>query len=606
VTTVQRNVQEGDPDPLVNTAEVSCSPAGFPNVLTASDSWSVDLFQASFTIAKTGDDLSKVGDDVNYTITLENTSSGDAPNLECTIVDPLLGLNKSVTLASGNSDVTNATRTVLSGDPDPLVNEVTATCSPVGFPNTSTKTASHSTNLFQPSILFTKTGDPLSKVGDDVNYTITLENTSSPDTPDLVCTITDALLTIDDTETLASGGSYTITPVYTVQPGDPDPLVNTANVSCSVTGFPNILTATASHSVNLFQPDFELYKTADPLSKVGDPVNYTITLDNTSSGDSPPLVCTITDLLLLIDQTVTVAAADPDYVINATRTVQSGDPDPLTNTASATCVVADFGNVLGPKTASATTNLFQPDVEVIKTGPLTAIVGETITYHYRINNLSSSDAPNLILDNVLDDVVGTLTGAATTAGCGVLASGEFCEFDATYTIQMTDPDPLVNIVTVHYHPLDFPNDVWDDDTWTVDWELPPDETAWAANGRVAGDIPFLGSNWATYLQYYSGKPCVDLYAGQTDDAGDVCFSEIGGNIVQITITLQNGYTFWLDGLVDVMAERYHPKSPTELGISNPPPGQFGYQGVATLATTHTFTLRKANYFAIHALVVPSY
>ena len=44
---------------------------------------------------------------------------------------------------------------------------------------------------------------------------------------------------------------------------------------------PTSLTASDGHSVNLFQPSITIDKTGDTLSKVGDPVNYTITVTNT-------------------------------------------------------------------------------------------------------------------------------------------------------------------------------------------------------------------------------------------------------------------------------------------------------------------------------------
>jgi hypothetical protein len=129
-------VQPSDPDPLPNTASASCSPVGFPNVLTDSASHSVNLFQPSITMTK---DCAPVevapGDPVNYTITVNNTSSADSPDLECDISDPLLGLNKMVTLSSGDSDVSMVARNVQPGDANPLVNTASTSCSPIGFPN---------------------------------------------------------------------------------------------------------------------------------------------------------------------------------------------------------------------------------------------------------------------------------------------------------------------------------------------------------------------------------------------------------------------------------------------------------------------------------------
>src|SRR6266545_1026980 len=362
-----RTVQANDPDPLVNTATAHYHPTGFPNDITATDDHSVNLFQPSVTIDKTGDELSKVGDTVQYTITVTNTSSPDSPNLTCAITDALLGINKQVNLASGAQDVTNAPREVQPGDPDPLVNTASVTCTVDGFGNViGPETASHSVNLFQPSITVTKTGDDLSKVGDEVNYTIKVCNTSSADTPDLVKdTVTDSLIGGVDAAfgaSLASGQCESHDFTRTVQAGDPDPLVNTATAHYHPAGFLNDITASDDHSVNLFQPSITVTKTGDELSKVGDSVHYSITVTNTSSPDSPNLTCAITDALLGISKQVNLASGAQD-VTNASRDVQPGDPDPLVNTASVTCTVDGFGNVIGPETASHSVNLFTPSVE---------------------------------------------------------------------------------------------------------------------------------------------------------------------------------------------------------------------------------------------------
>src|SRR3990172_13024755 len=96
-------VQAGDPDPLVNTVTLTCSPADFPNILTATDDHSTDLFQPAIAVVKTGDTLSKVGDDVNYTITLSNISAAGSPALNCTAEDSLLGSVFSGVLPVGDT-----------------------------------------------------------------------------------------------------------------------------------------------------------------------------------------------------------------------------------------------------------------------------------------------------------------------------------------------------------------------------------------------------------------------------------------------------------------------------------------------------------------------
>jgi hypothetical protein len=462
VTSKSYTFDEKDTDPFNNTASVSCSPIGFPNVLTDSDSASVNLFQPSIEFDKSVDsDLSKVGDSVTYTLTLTNTSSADTPDLECTITDEKLGIDKDVTLASGAKEVTEESYTIQTGDSDPFVNTANVSCSPDGFTNILTDSDSESVDLFQPSIEFDKSVDSdLSKVGDSVTYTLTLTNTSSADTPNLECTITDEALGIDKDVTLASGAKNVTTQLYTFDEKDTDPFNNTASVSCSPIGFPNVLTDSDSASVNLFQPSIEVDKTGDVLSKVGDDINYTITLSNDSSADTPDLDCIATDPMFgtIFDDIL----PSGDTVINKTHTVVAGDTDPLMNTVSMSCSVVGFSNVLND-TDSHTTQLFQPEVEVIKSGPVSAARGDTVTYNFTINNKSSGDSPNLILASVTDTVIGDLTSAASAGGCGTLASGASCNFNAIYTIQADDPNPLVNVVTVLYHPQGFPNDVTDSD-----------------------------------------------------------------------------------------------------------------------------------------------
>ncbi len=319
----------------------------------------------------------------------------------------------------------------------------------------------------------TKTGDTLSKIGDSVDYEITIENTGSVTL--YKQSITDTVLgTLTGNAgcgaSLAPGATCTINTSRVVQQGDPDPLPNTVTAvydsAAALDG--SEVSDFADHSVNLFQPSITLDKTGDPLSKIGDSVDYTITFDNTSSSDTPDLTCDFSDSLLgVLDQNVVVASGG-GHVINTSRVVQEGDADPLLNTASVTCTVGGgFGNVLDADEGHST-NLFVPGVEVIKDGPATGFVGGLVTYDFTINNTSSSDAPDLILESVLDTVIGDITADAIAGGCATLATpGGSCNFSVGYIIQASDPNPLTNVVTVLYHPEGFPNDVTDDDDHTL-------------------------------------------------------------------------------------------------------------------------------------------
>ncbi|WP_341502586.1 hypothetical protein [Gallaecimonas sp. GXIMD4217] len=477
VLNLSRTVLAGDPDPLVNSVDLSCSPDGFPNILDASAMHSTNLFQPAIAAAKTGDALSKVGDDVDYSITLSNNSSADTPALTCTATDSLLGVVFSGTLPLGDTVLTPS-RTVLAGDPDPLVNTVDLSCSPDGFPNVLDASDSHSTDLFQASIALDKTGDTLSKVGDSVDYVITLDNTSSSDTPDLECTISDTLLGVSESVTLASGAQHVINASRVVQAGDPDPLLNTAEASCSPIGFANVLTDSDGHSVQLFQASITLDKTGDTLSKVGDSVDYVITLDNTSSADTPDLECTITDTLLGVSQSATLASG-AQHVINASRVVLAGDPDPVVNTAEVSCSPIGFANVLTDSDGHSV-NLFQPSITVDKSNdcdPITGVfIGQNITYSYLITNTSSADTPALNVLSIIDSDdfsglpwpgLGDLTGVE--ASCASLASGASCSFNVVQSTSGLAQGSYGNKVVATYQVDGWPNQAMamDNDTCPV-------------------------------------------------------------------------------------------------------------------------------------------
>ncbi|MFO0076735.1 MAG: hypothetical protein ACK531_10725, partial [Cyanobacteriota bacterium] len=164
-------------------------------------------FQPAFTITKTGDLLSKIGDPVDYTITIVNTGDGFLSN--ALVVDNVLGdllseANPYVTsilgdngtlgvLDYGETWTINATRVVQPGDTDPLPNTVTATFTIPYSVDTLSSSDDHVVDLFQPSIDVTKTGTALSKIGDPVDYTITVTNNSSADTPTMYFDVTDPL-----------------------------------------------------------------------------------------------------------------------------------------------------------------------------------------------------------------------------------------------------------------------------------------------------------------------------------------------------------------------------------------------------------------------------
>jgi hypothetical protein len=277
-------------------------------------------------IEKTGDALSKIGDAVTYQFVIRNT--GDFPLTLTSIVDDKIGslLAEATaagcgTLAVGGQCSFSRGFTIPAGAPDPFVNTVTATYGSAGGTVSSTDT--HSTNLFQPSITLAKTGDYYSKIGDVIKYTITLANTSSNDSPALICTVQDATAGVNKSVTLASGASDVTNATHTVVVGDPDPLVNTASVNCSPDGFPNVLTQTATWTTDLLQPAYTITKecVTDPVP-AGQPATFRVTLSNTGTAD---LVFAVTDdAMPSINGTQTIPVGGAPVVLTGTIAVPAG------------------------------------------------------------------------------------------------------------------------------------------------------------------------------------------------------------------------------------------------------------------------------------------
>ena len=471
-------IPAGADDPFPNTATATCSPQGFPNVLEASDGHSVNLFQPSITFEKTGDDVSKIGDKVDYTLTLNNTSSADSPDLECTISDPTVGVDEDVTLASGASKVIDVTDfEIPAGADDPFPNTATATCSPQGFPNVLEASDGHSVNLFQPSITFEKTGDDVSKIGDKVDYTLTLNNTSSADSPDLECTISDPTVGVDEDVTLASGASKVIEVTdFEIPAGADDPFPNTATATCSPQGFPNVLEASDGHSVNLFQPSITFEKTGDDVSKIGDKVDYTLTLNNTSSADSPDLECTISDPTVGVDEDVTLASGASKVIEVTDFEIPAGADDPFPNTATATCSPQGFPNVLEASDGHSV-NLFQPSITFEKTGDDVSKIGDKVDYTLTLNNTSSADSPDLEC-TISDPTVGVDEDVTLASGASKVI--EVTDFE----IPAGADDPFPNTATATCSPQGFPNVLEASDGHSVNLFQPSITTSSSPRSRL--------------------------------------------------------------------------------------------------------------------------
>ncbi|MGM0657795.1 MAG: hypothetical protein ACQET0_04400, partial [Pseudomonadota bacterium] len=221
---------------------ITCGVAGFDNTVSASDDHSATLIEPAIAVTKTGPTTAKVGDEITYTIGFESTGTGAVEN--CTGTDTLLG--DLGAFDAGENKTFD--RTVEADDPNPLPNTATITCDVAGFENAVTDSDSHSVELFNPGIVVTKEGPETAKVGDVITYTIGFTNSGDAEVSG--CTGTDTLL--GDLGAFDAGVNKTFD--RTVEADDPNPLPNTATITCDVAGFDNQASASDDHVVDLIDP----------------------------------------------------------------------------------------------------------------------------------------------------------------------------------------------------------------------------------------------------------------------------------------------------------------------------------------------------------------
>jgi uncharacterized repeat protein (TIGR01451 family) len=121
--TLQREVLNTDPNPLMNTVSVEAvDTEGVYS--TASTQAFTTVAEKLLSITKVGPEFAHVGDAVTYTLVVENVGDSDVANV--TVNDEMLGFSWMGDLAVAESNVFNITYVVPKGASDPLINVVTA------------------------------------------------------------------------------------------------------------------------------------------------------------------------------------------------------------------------------------------------------------------------------------------------------------------------------------------------------------------------------------------------------------------------------------------------------------------------------------------------
>ena len=458
-----------DPDPLINTATASgTDPDGDP--ITDTDTHSTDLgYTPALEVVKAGPALAGVGDTVTYTFTVGHDATSDGSPITMTgVTDDIAGpatyvsgdTNSNGLLETGETWTYEATYTVLPTDPDPLINTATASgTDPDGGAVTDTDT--HALDVeYQPALNVVKTGPALGSVGDTVTYTFTVTHDATSDGSPITMTgVTDnvagpATYASGDTNAdgiLQLGESWSFSVDYIISPADSDPLVNTA-MAAGTDEDGDAVTATDTHSMDVeFNPEIQIVKSGPATVGAGDTATYTFEVSHAAGSDGSNVDgVTVTDDIAGVptrtggDDGDDILEAGETWVYSVDYVVAVTDPDPLVNTATVSGTDNEGDSVSATDVHSAAVE-FDPVIEIVKTGPATAGIGETVTYTFSVSHDATSDDSPVTMTSVTDDITGpaTYTGGDTNTD-GLLDAGETWTYEATYTITDTDPDPLVN------------------------------------------------------------------------------------------------------------------------------------------------------------------
>jgi hypothetical protein len=180
-----------------------------------------------------------------------------------------------------------------------------------------------------------------------------------------------------------------------------------------------------------------LLKTADAFAYVGDAVTYQIKVYNPSEFDL--INVNVSDPMLEFEETVPFLAAGNMTGVSFTleREVLGTDPNPLMNTASVEAV--DSEGVYSTGSTQAVTTVAEKWLNITKTGPEFAHVGDAVKYSVVVENVGESDIANV---TVMDEMLGF-------GWMGDLAVAESNVFNLTYVVPRNASDPLTNVVTAY-------------------------------------------------------------------------------------------------------------------------------------------------------------
>ena len=412
-----------------------------------------DIAQPGLDVNKTCPATATVGSEITYTIDIVNTGNEALDILS--VVDTVNGhagvnITSSFpdTVAAGATVSATFKYTVLASDPDPLPNSVAATAEGVISEASVTGNASCVTDIVHvPGIDVTKSCPAAVAEGEDIEYTITVQNTGNE--PLTGVTVTDTLLgditgdfNVDFANPFPAGATATATVTYEQQAGDPDPITNTVTAEGVGADSGTKATDTASCTTDITHvPGIAVTKSCPAAAGEGEVVTYTITVSNT--GNETLEDVTVMDTILgdLSESFADTLDEGGSETQEFDFTVPEGAADPLVNVVTVSGTGADSGTTVN-STATCSTDILHPAIDIVKTvSDETVAVGDTVTYTYVVTNTGDTTLFDITVD---DDVLGHIGDIA------VLEPGESATLTADFVV---GDEPTTNVAIARGHDI---------------------------------------------------------------------------------------------------------------------------------------------------------
>jgi len=289
-----------------------------------------------------------------------------------------------------------------------------------------------------PNVELIKTASPSSvdEPGDDVTFTITINNLSNPDTV-TISSLDDSVYgdlngqgTCATPQTIVAGASYSCSFTEFVSGNAGDQHLNVATAGgTDDDGGPIGANDDATVDINDVPSSIAVSKTADPGSvpETGGDVTFTVMTKNTSAVDDVTITSVTDSVLGDISSGCTPAlpvTLAPGETITCTATeFLSGQPgSPHTNVATVTGTDDDGNPVEGDDDEDVPFDDVIPSINIVKSASPTSVnePGGNVTFTFTVTNDGGED---VTLDALVDSVYGDLNGEGTCATGGTIAAG---------------------------------------------------------------------------------------------------------------------------------------------------------------------------------------